>query len=55
MYTYLYQDTVGDKNTNNSPETQALIDTRETFSLIFYGTYQHYCKLQNFINPIQIQ
>ena len=47
MYIYLYQHPVGDKITNNGPETQVLIDTRETFSLITYGTYQHYCKLQN--------
>ena len=50
MYIKLYQHPVGDKNRNNGLETQILLDTGATCSLINFDSYEQYCKLQ----PLQL-
>ena len=42
----LYQHPVGDKNKNNGLETQFLVDTGATCSLLNYDNYLEYAKLQ---------
>ena len=46
MYFNLYQHPVGDKNKNNGLETQFLVDTGATCSLLNYDTYLEYAKIQ---------
>ena len=46
MYINLYQHLVGDKNKNNGLETQFLVDTGATCSLLNYDTYLEYAKIQ---------
>ena len=50
MYINLYQHPVGDKNKNNGLETQFLLDTGATCSLINFDNYEQYCKIQ----PLQL-
>ena len=45
MYIKLYQHPVGDKK-NNGLETQFLLDTGATCSLINFDSYEQYCKKQ---------
>ena len=50
MYINLFQQPVGDKNKNNGLETQFLLYTGATCSLINFDSYEHYCKIQ----PLQL-
>ena len=45
-----YQHPVRDKNKNNGLETQFLLDTGATCSLIIFDSYEQYCK----IHPLQL-
>ena len=50
LYNNFYQHPVGDKNKNNGMETQFLLETGATCSLIKFGSYEKYCKIQ----PLQL-
>ena len=50
LYINLYQHPVGDKNKNNALETQFLLNTGATCSLINFDSYEQYCKIQ----PLQL-